>query len=141
MGKTVAVIDDGTKTYDIKNKYGKILCTFSFNPSDTGIVPRYEEALKNIDAKADAIKKSGKRKEEMTAEAEQYIKEQYDYLFNADVSGSFFSVMGPLSLLPSGVLFSQHVMIVIGKLVEEETGKRIKKLNDRISKYTKKYHE
>ena len=77
----------------------------------------------------------------MATEAEKYIKEQYDYLFNADVSGSFFTVMGPLTLLPSGVLFSQHVMIVIGKLVEEETGRRIEKLNNRISKYTKKFHD
>ena len=141
MGNTVAVIDDGTKTYDIENKHGKKLCTFSFNPSDAGVVSRYKEVVNNLNSMGDRLGKNGKSNEEIAVEAEQYIKEQYDYLFCSDVSGSFFSIMSPLTILPSGKLFSQHVMEVIGKLVEEETGQRLKKLNIRINKYTKKYHD
>ena len=87
-------IDDGVKSYDIKNYHGKKLCTFCFNPSDTSVVTRYKEVAKNLNEMGDMFKGSTKSKEEIALEAENYIKEQYDYLFNADVSGSFFSIMG-----------------------------------------------
>lgn len=133
-------LDDGVRSYDIKNKSGKKLCTFYFNPSDTSVVTRYKEVAKNLDKMGDLFKASTKSNEEVAVEAENYIKEQYDYLFNADVSGSFFSIMGALSVLPNGKLFSEHVMEVIAKIVEEETGQRLEKINIRINKYTKKYH-
>ena len=133
-------IDDGVKSYDIKNYHGKKLCTFCFNPSDASVVTRYKEVTKNLNEMGDMFKGSTKSNEEIALEAENYIKEQYDYLFNADVSGSFFSIMGALSILPNGKLFSEQVMEVVAKIVEEETGQRLEKINIRINKYTKKYH-
>lgn len=134
------IIEDGVKSYDIKNKHGKKLCTFYFNPSDTYVVKRYKEVSENLNKMSDLLRLSTKSKEEIVVEAENYIKKQYDYLFDADVSNSFFSIMGALSVLPNGKLFSEHVMEIIAKIIEEETGQRLEKINIRINKYTKKYH-
>lgn len=136
------ILDDGMRKYDIENRFGKKICSFYLNPSDTGIVERYNEVVKNLNNMSEVLKENMKEKsnEEIALEAENYIKTQYDYLFNTDISNTFFSVMGATSVLPNGKLFSQHVMEVIGELVKKETGKRLDKLNMRINKYTSKYH-
>lgn len=133
-------IDDGIKTYDIKNKQGKLLCTFSFSPYDSGLVDRYEEVSKNLNAMALKLEKEKISNQERHARAETYIKEQYNYLFNADVEGSFFSVLSPLTALPNGKIFAEHVMEVIANKISEESGIALKKIKIRVEKYTKKYH-
>ena len=39
------VVDDGSKTYSIKNKQGEYLGEFRFRPTDTNIVSRYKEVV------------------------------------------------------------------------------------------------
>ena len=134
------VIDDGVKTYDIKNKQGKLLCTFSFSPHDGGLVSRYKEVSKNLNAMAIKLEKERISKEEKHKRAEAYIKEQYNYLFNADVENSFFSVLSPLTALPNGQIFAEQVMEVIANTVKEESGVALEKIKIRVGKYTQKYH-
>ena len=43
------IIDDGSKSYNIKNKRGQILGKFTFRPSDTNIIDRYKEVVKFYD--------------------------------------------------------------------------------------------
>ena len=84
MGNVIT-IDDGLKTYDIVNKSGKLLGQFSFNPSDTGLINRYKEVSVNIIELGNRLSKENSTKEEKNKKAEDYIKEQFDYLFNASV--------------------------------------------------------
>ena len=139
MGNSIT-IDDGVKTYDIKNKQGKLLCTFSFSPYDGGLVGRYKEVSKNLNAMALKLEKEKISEMEKHARAEAYIKEQYNYLFNADVEGSFFSVLSPLTGLPNGQIFAEQVMEVIANTINEESGIALEKIKIRVVKYTKKYH-
>ena len=40
------IIEDGSKTYEIKNRQGKKLAEFCFRPADTNILARYEDVRK-----------------------------------------------------------------------------------------------
>lgn len=146
------IIDDGLKTYEIKNRKGKVLGTFSFNPSDVNIVYRYDEVVKDLEKldisfeKADD--KTGKTEEEVIAEnlkrLDSVVYEKINYLLGEDVAESFFSIMGPFSPLPNGKYFIETVMGAIGQAIKSETGARVKKMNSKIrrhtQKYAKKYH-
>lgn len=138
--ENIIQIDDGLEVFEIKNKQGKILCQFEFCPSDAGIVSRHKEVITNINNMALLLEKEKISDADKIEKAENYIKEQFDYLFNADVSNSFFSILSPLTTLANGQVFSEHVMESIAKIVEKRTGDRIQKVKIRINKYTKKYH-
>lgn len=132
------VINDGYKTYDIENQDGKLLGQFSFNPADTNIVKRHAkvvERLENLEIsenKDDLLKSLD--------DIEKVIYEEINYLLDADVAESFFSIMGPLSPLASGQFFIESVLDAIGQAIQAETGERVKKINGKINKHTSKYH-
>ena len=141
--KNVIVIDDGLKTYTIENKNGKVLGEFSFNPSDTNIVKRYEE----VKAYYEGLKKKYEdglaitEGSELVLELEKEFSEKMNYLFNSDVSQDFFGIMGAFSVLPSGKLFAETVIETIGQAIKKELKCRLKNTNAKIRKATEKYHK
>lgn len=141
MGNKI-VIDDGYKTYDIENKEGRLLGQFSFNPSDTGIIHRHAEVVKSLEELEMSISSNDEKKslDEALKEVEAVIYEKINYLLDADVAESFFSIMGPLSPLASGQYYIESVLDAIGQAIQAETGERVKKINRKISKHTSKYH-
>lgn len=136
--KNVIVVDDGLKTYTIENKNGKVLGEFSFNPSDTNIIRRYEEVVESLEKLSF---ESSEETEENLKKMEDFTAEQIDYLFNADVAKNFFSVMGAFTPLASGKYYIETVLEVIGQAISAETGERVKKINTSIRKHTGKYHK
>ena len=138
MGNKI-VIDDGFKTYDIVNQDGKLLGQFSFNPSDTNIVRRHEEVVVALE-KLEFSEDDGKKLSETLKDVEKVIYEKINYLLDADVAESFFSIMGPLSPLASGQFFVESVIDAIGQAIQIETGERVKKMKSKIRKHTSKYH-
>ena len=141
MGNKI-VIDDGYKTYDIENKEGRLLGQFSFNPSDTGIIHRHAEVVKSLEELEMIISSNDEKKslDEALKEVEEVIYDKINYLLDADVAESFFSIMGPLSPLASGQYYIESVLDAIGQAIQAETGERVKKINRKISKHTSKYH-
>ena len=141
MGNKI-VIDDGYKTYNIENKEGRLLGQFSFNPSDTGIIHRHAEVVKSLEELEMSILSNDKKNslDEALKEVEAVIYEKINYLLDADVAESFFSIMGPLSPLASGQYYIESVLDAIGQAIQAETGERVKKINRKISKHTSKYH-
>ena len=55
MGNVIK-INDGFKTYDIVNQDNKLLGQFSFNPSDTNIIKRYNDAIEQFEKVFDEFK-------------------------------------------------------------------------------------
>ena len=141
MGNKI-VIDDGYKAYDIVNKEGRLLGHFSFNPSDTGIIHRHAEVVKSLEELKMSISSNDEKNslDEALKEVEAVIYEKINYLLDADVAESFFSIMGPLSPLASGQYYIESVLDAIGQAIQAETGERVKKINRKISKHTSKYH-
>lgn len=140
----VALIEDGLTTYDIANKAGKVYGRFSFNPSDMGILRRYQDVVKSLeemDFNSFLSKdKDGELNIEAFVELEDIVCEKFNYLFGEDVSKEFFAVMSPLSPLPSGQLYLASALNAVGQAIEKETGARVKKMNTIINKHTSKYH-
>lgn len=133
------VIDDGSRVYNIKNKRGEILGKFTFIPSDVdGLMERYDHAVSVFREIENSIDKDSDKK--ALLEAKEKLMNAVDELFNADVSGSFFSITGPLTPLDSGELYVVNIIKAVQAVIEKETGRRLQKV-DRASKYTQKYHK
>lgn len=134
------------ETVRIKDHTGKVLSEFSFNPSDANIVGRYEEFIKGLEDLRGEIQQyedsnSYKENSDKLQVVNQKIYEKVNHLLNADVSESIFSVMGPLSPLPSGDYYFAFILDQIGKKITDATGARIQKINMKIQKHTAKYHK
>lgn len=140
MGNKVK-IDNGLKTYDIEDQEGNILGSFSFNPSDTGIVKRYDSAIEKFDSVFDEIKKMEKPDStEILNMLDEKASELLNQIFNANIADNFFAIMGPFSPLDNGNLFIEEVINAIGAVIEAETGNRVQKVSTKIKKHTAKYH-
>lgn len=133
------VIDDGSRTYNIKNKRGEILGKFTFIPSDVdGLIERYDHAVIAFQELENSIDKDTDKNGLL--EARTKIMKEIDSLFNADVSEAFFSITGPFTPLESGEFYVVNIIKSIQSVIEKETGRRLQKV-DRASKYTQKYHK
>lgn len=138
MGKIV--VDRGLEEYTIEDKNGTVLGKFEMNPTDVELVKRYEHVAEAVSHIADDVDES-KDIVDIVKEMEEKLNNQIDYLFNSNVSQIFFSITSPFTVLPNGEFFVENVLNAIGSLIEAETGKRFKKVQTKIGKYTSKYHK
>lgn len=130
------IIDDGSKLYDIKNKSGALIGQFSFRPSDTNIVHRYEEVVDFFNNL-----KIPENEEAAIKTIENEVVEKIGYLINADAEEAFFGILGPFSLLANGEFFVENVVNAIGKVIEKEMSVRTKRMTRRMNKYIKRYQK
>ena len=138
MGKII--VDRGLEQYTIEDKNGTVLGKFEMNPADLELVKRYEHVTEAVSHIADNVDES-KDIVDIVKEMEEKLNKQIDYLFNSNVSQSFFSITSPFTVLANGEFFVENVLNAIGKLIEAETGKRFEKVQTKIGKYTSKYHK
>jgi len=138
MGKIV--VDRGLEEYTIEDKNGAVLGKFEMNPSDAEMIKRYEQVVEAVAHIADDVDESNDVVD-ILDELEKQLSKQIDYLFNSNVSQSFFSITSPFTVLASGEFYVENVLNAVGGLIEAETGKRFKKIQTKISKYTSKYHK
>lgn len=131
-------INDGSKSYEIVNQNDKVLGVFTFNPSDMNIIDKYNDVVESLKT---ATEKMSTGKEEGLTEASSLIREKMDILFGEDTSKTFFSITGPLTPLSNGQLFVENVLEAIGAIVEKEMNVRVKKVRERMDKYTEKYNK
>lgn len=135
-------VADGTKTYDLVNQDGKLLGQLTFNPSDTNILERHAEVMKQLRKMEEDFSKTVRNTtvSEDMVELNKIVYEKIDYLLNADVSKTLFSIMGPFSPLANGQFFVENVMDAIAKVIQADTEKQSKKISNKIKKHTAKYH-
>lgn len=140
MASKEVIVDSGLCTYDIKDKEGRLLGQFTFNPSDTDIVKRHEKVVSAFE-KMEIPDMNGNNLAKGLEKVDSFIYEQINYLLDSeDAAESFFSIMGPLSPLASGQFFVESVLDAIGQAIQMETGERVKKISGKIRKHTSKYH-
>lgn len=107
------IIEDGSKTYEIKNRQGKKLAEFCFRPADTNILARYEDVRKFFN-------EFKLQDEDDIVECQQKVIEQLDYLTDADTGNTFFSIMGPFSPMPDGSLFCETCLDTVCSVISKE---------------------
>lgn len=127
------IIEDGSKTYEIKNRQGKKLAEFCFRPADTNILARYEDVRKFFN-------EFKLQDEDDIVECQQKVIEQLDYLTDADTGNTFFSIMGPFSPMPDGSLFCETCLDTVCSVISKEFDVRLEKAKSHVNKYTAKYH-
>ena len=124
-------IDDGLMVYDVVNQNGTKIGEFSFNPYDTGLAKRFVEVLTNIKT----MKINFENNDDNLAgfiELQKEVEAQMKYLLGNESANVFFDVMGAFSLLPSGELYIEHIVSIIGKLLKDEAAKR-KRVTEKTS--------
>lgn len=132
------IIKTGTKKYVIKDEHHRFMGTFFWNPTDTGILSRYEEVIQVFDSLEP-------KEEQDTAtfvkEADKTLIDKMSYLLNEDTSTSLFSKVTPLTMLANGDVYVLEVLNVISRLIEKEAGNRVKRADRKVNKYTRQYHK
>lgn len=135
MSTSQFIIDDGLHNVVFKNNKGEVFSEFSFNPSDTGLLSRYDsfiEFLESLEIKEDGDTAS------QILEFENSIKEKIDELFNRNVSESIFKTYSPCTIFANGDMFIEVVIKHMGDVIEKETDNRLKKKVAKIKKATEK---
>lgn len=131
-------IDDGSKSYEIVNQDDKVIGTFTFNPSDTNIVQKYDAVVDSLDKYFDEIKGANFTKESFIA-AQDAIIDKFSELVGEDASKTFFSICGPFTPMQNGNLYLQNVIEAVAGIIEKETQKRMKKVQSKMDKYLEGY--
>lgn len=98
MEREILIIDDGVKDYAFQNNRGETFAEFSFNPTDTGIVERFQSIIdffKNYDYtyEGDTL--------EFIQKFSAEIKEKYALLLGNNIDGLFMKYE-PMSIMGNG---------------------------------------
>lgn len=124
-------VDTGVIDVPVYDK-DKQIGTITFNPTDMGIIERYETAVANIE-KLDAV--------DDISEIEKGLVEQFDYIFQSDTKSTLFCNVSPITVMANGDFFFETILEGVGGIVEKVTEKRLKKKKARIDKALAKYHK
>ena len=134
------IVDRGLEEYAIKDEKGNVLGSVEMNPADMEIAKRSEQVSSAISSISEEWDES-KDIIDNLMKLENKVYEQIDYLFNAPVSKSLFSITSPFTVLANGDFFVDNVINSISSIIKTEAPKRYKKANEKIDRYAKKYHK
>lgn len=135
-------VDTGFKRVSICDLYGREIGVFLFNPADTGIISRYNEFVSRLDEIIKPIEDAQDGDDDAKAagleNAAQLLYRACDDFFGGNMSEAFFNATNPFSLV-NGKFYFENVVEALGAFIEKYYKTETKKLNARISKYTKSY--
>lgn len=133
------VVDDGFQRVPITNKYGDEVGVFYFNPTDIGIVERYNrlaekfdsitEPLQDVDANDESSEIKG------LDEAKERLFEAVNELFGGNAAEAFFGKVHPFSPI-DGKFYCETVLAAVGQFIGEQFEAETKKMSARVEKYT-----
>ena len=140
--------DDGFKEFMINDDPSKVI---RFNPSDYGIIERFNTARKDILNEIEKLQKDFDIKPdgtpdvpddeleeaaEMMSKARKLICDKVDYIFGNPVSEIAFGNQSPLSSIKGIPLFERFIRAA-QPYIEEEVKKEQQASQKRVEKYTK----
>ena len=130
--------DLGLNEYDLGGKV-----TVQFNPTDVSFLEKLSESFATLDRIQEEVKR-----EEISDEKDVYnlaknldtkMREIIDTLFGQDVCTPLFGEMN-LFASAGGLPVWANLMLAIADEVEASMQGELEKRNDKIRKYTEKYH-
>ena len=132
-------LNTGVKTYCIEDETGKPLGIISIYPNDFNIGTRAKEAQKKIiecieSAELIAGENEAEAIEQIT-NLDNKIKEQLNYLFNSDVSGTVFNGLHCLNVTQDGKYFIENFLDMIIPVINSELDNALKASKTRVDKY------
>lgn len=134
------VVDDGFVKVPMKNLYGEEIGAFSFQPTDVGIVNRFNESLAKFDEVLAPLSQADENTDSVAAlnEARDRLFKLCDYIFNANTGEELFGRMHPFSPV-NGRFYCEEVLDNLGAFIQAQFGEETKKINTRMQKYIKQY--
>lgn len=143
------VVDEGSIKVPVCNKHGDEIGVFYFQPTDIGMVDRYNktvaefdkitEPLENVNIKGDGtVDKDDESGFEAMREAERRLYEACDYLFGGNMSEAFFGKVHPFSPV-NGRFYCENALEAVGKFISRQFERETAKVNSRVKKYTQGY--
>jgi len=139
-------VDDGYKRVPINNTYGDEIGVFYFNPTDIGIVQRYNKLASTFDAITEPLESlnnsEGLEGEELEArqlagleEATERLYKAVNELFGADMAGAFFGKVNPFSPV-DGAFYCEQALQAVGNFISQQFDAETEKFAKRVEKYT-----
>lgn len=135
-------IDDGLKEFTINGDKNRVI---RFNPADLNLLDRLDQAEKTItktqeelekDIKLDASGKPERKEDiEFIRKVNKLIKDQIDFIFDAEVAEVVFGNQSPLSSV-KGRPFFERFFDTIKPVLEKEIIAEREASEKRMSKYT-----
>lgn len=141
----VIQIDDGVKKVPIQNKQGEEVGVFYFNPTDIGIIDRFNELQDTFPAITEPLQKLEEGAEDVKVdeaykEATKRLYEACDKLFNGNFSEAFFGKTNPFSPV-DGEFYCEKALNAVGKFVEGQFNSEVKKISAKAKKYLPQDHK
>lgn len=135
-------IDDGTKEYNIENKYGQVLCTFYLRPTDLDIMERSKKAAAEFKTALKKLESIGLNADGTATDESNYeiVKEVGDEvvgilsrLFDSDVS-DVFKTRSPFSMVGDKFLCTR-LQDAVTQVIEQEMMAAAEESRKRTEKY------
>lgn len=139
-------VDDGYQRVPITNKYGDEIGVFFFNPTDIGIIERYNTLADTFDAITEPLEAVNEaenadpdvieaRQIEALEKAKERLYEAVDKLFGGNAAEAFFGKVHPFSPV-DGNFYCENVLQAVGEFISNQFDSETKKLSARVEKYT-----
>ena len=142
-------VDDGSRRVPIHNAQGEEIGSFTFHPTDIGIIDRFNRMAEGFDAitlplEALAAGEDGKlpdlgdeRLRGALAEAERRLRQAVNELFGSgDAAEAFFGCMHPFSPV-NGEFYCAQVLRKVGEFIGRQFDTETKAMGKRVRKYLK----
>ena len=131
-------IDLGLKSFEVCDTDGNTLGPIRFNPSDPGLLPRWNDAEKRVRELA-----STPEGEYDTADGlamlDREVKAQIDHAFGTPVSEVFFQQVSSLAICEDGSMVLDHVLQAVEPIILEAQKTAQANSEARIKAHTGKY--
>lgn len=133
------VVNTGLVPVSIYNEeIGEKIGTIWFNPTDTGLITRYQEAserLRNLD-----IPDEEELTPETFARLNQEFRDLFDFLLNRSVSGELFKVCEPLARVNGGEYYFSVLLAAIiqlaGEVLDERNAESERRITEAVAELT-----
>ena len=137
-------VDDGYQRVPINNKYGDEIGVFYFNPTDIGIIERYNKLANSFDGITEPLESlSVDGDEDITdekyasaiSESKERLVTAVDELFQGNAAEAFFGKVNPFSPV-DGMFYCETVLRVVGEFISKQFNTETEKFSARVAKYT-----
>ena len=132
-------VNTGAVNVELHDEDGEKLGAFKFNPTDTGILTRYESVVDFFNSFEFEKDLNAEETAEKVKEIDRKIAEQFDFLFGYKVADGIFSRCGACTVTDNGDMYFETVLESIAGLIESTMKQRVQKKMRKIKKYTDKY--
>lgn len=131
------ITDDGRVKVPVKNLNGDEIGVFYFNPTDAGIVSRYNAFVEKLPDIVSPLEKSDDTSYvDAIDKATKNLYAELDKVFaGSNASEAFFGCINPFSPC-SGKFYFENVLNSVGDFIGQQFDEETKKINAKIKAYT-----